>query len=201
MADVTLTPGDFKVFAIEGFAPRMEALKTSLRPKLTALAGRLVDQVGELTGHTLYVHVAKHARRTVNPPPETWAAFASASRGYKKLPHFALCVSRAGVAARVVLKDEALQARTRLATALPRRAKSLAPPLAAAGVRDYTGWDHVHPPTEAVTAEALKALAQHATLKTGKFDVGVGFAKWPGDEAILAAFRALLPIYALAHKK
>ena len=35
-----------------------------------------------------YPHVAKHARRSVNPPKDTWVAFATSKRGYKMLPHF-----------------------------------------------------------------------------------------------------------------
>lgn len=201
MADVTLTPADFKLFAVEDFAPRMESLKTILRPRLTAIATRLVDSVSEITGHAMYVHVARHARRTVNPPPETWAAFASAARGYKVLPHFALCVSRAGIGARVVLKDEAIHARNRLATSLPRKAKALSVTLSAAGVQDYDRWDHVHRPTDALTAESLRTVASRAALKTGHVDLGVGFDRWPGDAAVLAAFKSLLPVYALAHKK
>ena len=34
------------------------------------------------------MHVAKHARRSVNPPIDTWVAFAPNKRGYKMLPHF-----------------------------------------------------------------------------------------------------------------
>ncbi|MDI1744347.1 DUF1054 family protein, partial [Staphylococcus aureus] len=40
------------------------------------------------TGETFYPHVAKHARRSVNPPKDTWVAFATNKRGYKMLPHF-----------------------------------------------------------------------------------------------------------------
>lgn len=36
----------------------------------------------------MFVHVAKHARRSVNPPDDSWVAFANNKRGYKKLPHF-----------------------------------------------------------------------------------------------------------------
>src|SRR5207253_2263610 len=37
---------------------------------------------------------AKHARRTVNPPDDTWVAFAPDRRGYKKHCHFKVAVSR-----------------------------------------------------------------------------------------------------------
>lgn len=36
----------------------------------------------------MFPHVAKHARRSVNPPADSWVAFANSKRGYKKLPHF-----------------------------------------------------------------------------------------------------------------
>ncbi len=36
----------------------------------------------------MYPHVAKHARRTVNPPNDTWVAWANNKRGYKQHPHF-----------------------------------------------------------------------------------------------------------------
>ena len=39
-------------------------------------------------GEEFYPHVAKHARRTVNPPNDSWVAFAPYKRGYKALPHF-----------------------------------------------------------------------------------------------------------------
>ena len=67
-----------------------------------------MQQGVDLAGRPVYVHVAKHARRTVNPPPETWAAFSHEARGYKKTPHFALAVSRHGVHARLVLNGERL---------------------------------------------------------------------------------------------
>ena len=36
----------------------------------------------------MYYHVAKHARRTVNAPNDTWVAWSANKRGYKALPHF-----------------------------------------------------------------------------------------------------------------
>ena len=40
------------------------------------------------TGDEFFPHVAKHARRTVNPPKDSWVAFAPYKRGYKAFPHF-----------------------------------------------------------------------------------------------------------------
>jgi uncharacterized protein YktB (UPF0637 family) len=88
---------DFKVFDIPGFKPRMDAIKTRIRPKLEAAGRDLVADVARIGGCPAFVHVAKHARRTVNPPGDTWVAFAMDKRGYKKHPHFKVAVSRGAV--------------------------------------------------------------------------------------------------------
>src|SRR5687768_18483157 len=88
---------DFKVFDIEGFTNRMEAIDTQIRPKLEAVGQELLPDVTRIGGAQAFVHVAKHARRTVNPPDDTWVAFALDRRGYKKHCHFKVAVSRAGL--------------------------------------------------------------------------------------------------------
>ena len=202
MKDPTLTKKDFATFAIEGFAPRMEVIKSTLRPKLVAIAERIVPQVSELTGTPMFVHVAKHARRTVNPPPETWAAFAHEARGYKKLPHFALAVSTQGIHARLVLKDEAIEARARLSKALTKKASALAPTLSAAHARNFFHWDCATLPDELeATPDGLKEMARKAALKTGVFDLGIHLGPWKDDATIIEGFRALLPVYSLAVAK
>ncbi|WNS77023.1 DUF1054 domain-containing protein [Bacillus sp. DTU_2020_1000418_1_SI_GHA_SEK_038] len=82
------TNTDFDVFKIEGLEERMEALITSIRPKLEELGKYFAPMLTIETGDEIYPHVAKHARRTVNPPKDTWVAYASNPRGYKMLPHF-----------------------------------------------------------------------------------------------------------------
>ena len=92
------TASDFKVFDIPGFKPRMEAIKTRIRPKLEAAGRDLL--AGRLAGSGVceaFAHVARHARRTVNPPDDTWVAFAGDKRGYKKHCHFKVAVSRGAV--------------------------------------------------------------------------------------------------------
>ncbi|MDQ0272430.1 YktB family protein [Cytobacillus purgationiresistens] len=79
---------DFNVFTIEGLDERMDTLKTTIRPKLEELGGMFAPFLSVETGDEMHPHVAKHARRTKNPPSDTWVAFASNSRGYKMLPHF-----------------------------------------------------------------------------------------------------------------
>jgi uncharacterized protein YktB (UPF0637 family) len=82
------TNEDFDVFQIDGLEARMDALKERIRPKLESLGHYFAPALTTLTGDELFVHVAKHARRSVNPPKDTWVAFANNPRGYKMLPHF-----------------------------------------------------------------------------------------------------------------
>jgi uncharacterized protein YktB (UPF0637 family) len=79
---------DFNVFHIEGLDDRMEGIKASIRPKLEWLGEQFAPALSVLTGDEMFYHVAKHARRTKNPPKDTWVAFAANKRGYKMLPHF-----------------------------------------------------------------------------------------------------------------
>lgn len=82
------TAADFNVFKIDGLEPRMEALQERIRPKLTYLGEHFSQELSILLGDEMFPHVAKHARRTINPPKDTWVAFAANKRGYKMLPHF-----------------------------------------------------------------------------------------------------------------
>ena len=88
MKPVGFTREDFDVFAIPGLEPRMEALKERVRPKLDAIGEAVVPFLSSRLGEPVYAHVAKHARRTVHPPDDTWVAWATNKRGYKSHPHF-----------------------------------------------------------------------------------------------------------------
>ncbi|MFD0671875.1 YktB family protein [Cohnella sp. GCM10027633] len=79
---------DFAVFEIEGLEPRMEALIATVRPKLHQLGDLVAEYLEGLCGEPMFPHVAKHARRTINPPHDTWVAYANNKRGYKAYPHF-----------------------------------------------------------------------------------------------------------------
>lgn len=85
---VTFAEQDFDVFTVAGLEERMSALKTHVRPKLELLGSRLAPILTDMLGQEMHPHVAKHARRTVNPPDDTWVAWAHDKRGYKKHPHF-----------------------------------------------------------------------------------------------------------------
>ncbi|HEH1126108.1 TPA: YktB family protein [Staphylococcus aureus] len=88
MTKYTFKPKDCKAFNVEGLDARMEALNEYIRPQLHELGEYFSDFFTSQTGETFYPHVAKHARRSVNPPKDTWVAFATNKRGYKMLPHF-----------------------------------------------------------------------------------------------------------------
>ena len=88
MTKYTFKQKDFKVFSVEGLENRMAALDEQVRPQLNALGERYSKYLTEQTSDEFFYHVAKHARRTVNPPKDTWVAFATNQRGYKMLPHF-----------------------------------------------------------------------------------------------------------------
>lgn len=79
---------DFDCMTVPGLEPRMEAIISQIRPKLEALGSSISPYLSALCGEEMYPHVAKHSRRKVNPPIDTWIAWASSKRGYKALPHF-----------------------------------------------------------------------------------------------------------------
>ncbi|KMJ58481.1 hypothetical protein AB685_11395 [Bacillus sp. LL01] len=79
---------DFQVFTIDGLEERMEALKNQIQPKFEQLGQYFAPSLTAMTGEEMHYHVAKHARRTKNPPKDSWVAFGSSPRGYKMLPHF-----------------------------------------------------------------------------------------------------------------
>ena len=86
--EIKWTIKDFEVFEIDGLEQRMEALTTIVRPKFHELGEKFSSYFSAKTGDEFFPHVAKHARRTINPPKDSWVAFAPYKRGYKSLPHF-----------------------------------------------------------------------------------------------------------------
>ena len=85
-----LGPEQFEVFSIQEFQPCMDALLACVRPRLEQLGAALRDRMSERLGESLHLHVARHARRTVNPPRDTWLALSPEARSYKAHPHFQL---------------------------------------------------------------------------------------------------------------
>lgn len=79
---------DFETFHIEGLEDRMKAIQERIQPKFRAIGEELTHELAILAGNEMYLHIAKHARRTVNPPKDTWLAIGPNKRGYKAHPHF-----------------------------------------------------------------------------------------------------------------
>ncbi len=101
------TQRDFEIFDLPDFSIRMPTLKSEITPKLKALAEVIAPQLPEITGHSMHVHVAAHLRRTVNPPEETWAAYAREKRAYKPFVHFRTAINGNGVKIACFLEDYA----------------------------------------------------------------------------------------------
>lgn len=88
---IGFTPRDFDTFQIEGLEARMEAIRERIQPKFQALGEALVDDVAMMAGTEMHVHIAKHARRTINAPKDTWMAFSpSKKKAIKCTPTFRL---------------------------------------------------------------------------------------------------------------
>lgn len=199
MSTLGFTRNHFQVFSIEGFNERMQQIYAHVRPKLLRLGDELAPELARKLHMEFFPHVAKHARRTVNPPPETWAAFGPSPKGYKRYGYLALCISGAGIHARAVVKSEA-DKRPEMARLLQSKAAELAKSFKGAPIARYDKWDFTRiPPPELETDGLWSELAQGIAKKTGGLDVGFG---WSMNEALrldraelLDAYRELEPLY------
>mgnify|MGYP001214722051 FL=1 len=81
-------PQDFETFQIEGLEARMQAIQERIQPKFRQIGPYVTEELSLMLQKEMYLHIAKHARRTKNPPNDTWLAVADNKRGYKKHPHF-----------------------------------------------------------------------------------------------------------------
>ncbi|UTR11019.1 DUF1054 domain-containing protein [Evansella sp. LMS18] len=88
MSFTGFTKQDFDTFAIEGLEERMAAIQERIQPKFQAISDEISKDLASYTGYDIYLHIARHARRKVNPPADTWSAYCHDKRGYKKHPHF-----------------------------------------------------------------------------------------------------------------
>ena len=202
------TAADFKVFDIPGFKPRMEAIKTRIRPKLEAAGRDLLPDVTRVGGGPAFVHVAKHARRTVKPPDDTWVAFAGDKRGYKKHCHFKLAVSRGAVRFLFEAGPEHAD-KKRWATAWTRHAPQLVPVLRRAKGLAWFKNEHDEKPAAVLTdvpADDVARLVEELTrrrdgqLVLGRAVSAEEAARWtPRDYARAAreTFHLLAPLYRL----
>lgn len=199
VATLGFTPTDFEVFRIEGFGARMEKIYEHVRPKLTRLGNELAPELSHKLKLKLFPHVAKHMRRTTNPPAETWVAFGPSPRGYKRYGYLALCISGAGLHARAVVKADAGD-RREMAERLTAHSGRLVEEFAGTKIARYEKWDFWRMPVAAPAARELFAdLSENLCKKTGSIDLGFG---WTVGEALrlergemIEALRELEPLY------
>jgi uncharacterized protein YktB (UPF0637 family) len=208
MASPAFVASDFRIFDVKGFQPRMTEIRARVRPKLDAFGGSLASSVSRSVGGEVFAHVAKHARRTVNPPDDTWVAFGPDKRGYKKHCHFKVAVSRHTVRFLFEIGPEHAE-KKRWATAWKKNAGKLSPVLRR--MKDLAHFKNEHDETPAaalgdMTPEALVELADEIVrtrdgqLVLGRVVAADEAARWTEAQyrtAALETFRALLPLYRL----
>ena len=200
-----LTEADFDVFSVPGLEARMDALKAHLRPKLEQLGVVFSEQLTEWLHRPVYAHVAKHARRTVNPPNDSWVAFATDKRGYKKHPHFQIGAWETHAFVLFGLIYESPSRATFAANLKSNAAEivSRIPP-------DFV-WVPNHMDPNAITArtvdtDKLSELADGLLKRQGELLVGITIGRedavmMTGDEfvsKVRSCFHTLLPLFELA---
>jgi uncharacterized protein YktB (UPF0637 family) len=179
MPSAAFGPADYQVFDVKGFEPRMAQLRTRVRPKLETLGRSLAPTLARSVGAETFAHVARHARRTVNPPEDTWVAFGPDARGYKKHCHFKVAVSRHCVRFLFEVGPEHAD-KARWAVAWKKNAGNLTPVLRR--MKDDVG------------------RRRDGQLVLGRAVAAEDAARWSEAkyrEAALTTFRALAPLYRL----
>lgn len=202
MSNVQWTTEDFHVFRINGLDERMGALSQIVRPKFQTLGEVFSAYFSANTGEEFFPHIAKHARRTVNPPKDSWVAFAPYKRGYKSLPHFQIGLWESHLFIVLAIIYEAPQKREMAERLLAHQDDfdKLSEDFVISG-------DHMSPsavPLREARDEQLKQLLERLRdVKKGEFLVGRHI---PAEEAIKLSsdefmqlaeetFDNLLPIY------
>ena len=201
MATLGFRQADFEVFEVEGFSARMEKLYAMVRPKLLRLGDELAPELARKLHLEFFPHVARHIRRTVNPPAETWVAFGPSPRGYKRYGYLALCISQAGLHARAVVKSEA-DSRLAMARQLKTASRKLVKDFEGTQIARYETWDFARLPTPTrADGELFDAMAATLSKKTGWIDLGFGWNVRDSlrlDRAeVIEAFHELEPLYRL----
>lgn len=194
---------DFKLFKLEGFEERMKAIKSTISPKLQEIGEQVSPILTQLTGDEIYAHVARHARRTVNPPDNTWVAFADNKRGYKKHPHFQIGLWQSHLFVWFAIIDEA-ESKRAIAEKLARHKTEIRKI-----IPDNYMWstDHTEPDfTIHQNTDLVSMMERLKTVKKAEILCGRTF---PKDDPILRnkkqffneieeTFETVQPLYQLA---
>ncbi|WP_276352669.1 DUF1054 domain-containing protein [Cohnella caldifontis] len=197
---------DFEAMTAEGLDGRMQAIIRTVRPKLTSLGADLAPRLGESCGEAMTPHVAKHARRSVNPPADTWVAWSRSPRGYKMHPHFQVGIWPTHVFAQFAIIYECPDKSSFADNALRELAS-----IRKAVPDDYV-WSRDHtvpegrPHGSIANDELADWLGRLRAVKAAEITCGIHVLK--GDPVLadgeafarlaLDTFRTLLPLYRLA---
>jgi len=202
------TAKDFQVFAMADFAGRMGAIRQKIQPKLFTLAEEMGPDLRRLVGGEIFTHVAKHMRRTVHPPSDTWVAFGPDKRGYKKTQHFKVAISRHCVRFLFEIGPESAT-KTKWARAWQAKIDPLIPSLQRGKGLGWFKIEHDEDPAaelKDMTPEQIRDLAKELTRrKDGQLVLGrrvvqgeaIDLASTALEKEVLAVFAGLLPLYRL----
>lgn len=198
---------DFEVFETPGLEKRMAALTERIRPKFEELGKEYSSYFSGKTGDEFFPHVAKHMRRTVNPPNDSWVAFAPYKRGYKAVPHFQVGLWESHVFIILAVIYEAPN-KSGMAEQLMNSdaLDNLPPDIVASG-------DHMKP--EATSLEELgeeglrKLLIRLRDVKKGEFVIGrhiprnqaVSMSSDEFKQMVEKTYEELLPVYQIMLKQ
>jgi uncharacterized protein YktB (UPF0637 family) len=186
----------------------MTQIRERIRPKLETLGHSLASAIQRTVGDETFIHVAKHMRRTVNPPDDTWVAFAADRRGYKKHAHFKVAVSRNCVRFLFEVGPEHAE-KKHWAAAWKKSAPKIGPVLRRVKGLAWFKNEHDETPAAALgdlTPEQLGGLADEVVrtrdgqLVLGRAVTAEEAARWTEAQyrgAALETFRALAPLYRL----
>lgn len=200
---------DFRVFDLTGFAERMHAIRSRIQPRLAGIGEGLALSLAGLVDQPVYAHVARHARRTVNPPDDTWVAFGPDKRGYKKDVHFKVAVSRNAVRLLFEVGPEYYD-KAEWSRKWGREAPSLLPELGAGRTLGWYRDEHDESPSALLSTlgrDELKALGQEPVRRRrdGQLVIGRRLAaervaamkEAAFRKAALSTFRSLVPLFRL----
>jgi uncharacterized protein YktB (UPF0637 family) len=196
---------DFDSFMIEGLSERMEAIQERIQPKFRAIGEPLTEDLAMMLGNEMHLHIAKHARRTVNPPNDTWLAICNNKRGYKQHPHF-----------QIGLYDDHLFIWLAFIYELPNKHKIASTfldrmdDIVKTVPNDYViSMDHMKKDKESMEEIDLHAaLERFHNVKKAEFLIGRHIASndpiiKDGQalyEVVIDTFETLLPLYTLSYK-
>lgn len=203
MAFTGFNESDFETFLIEGLDERMTAIQERIQPKFKALSESIIPQLESITGSEMHLHVARHARRKVNPPQDTWSAYCHDKRGYKKHPHFQIGLFDDHVFIWLAHIYE-LPHKEDIANRFIENKSSI---LETLPVHFDVSMDHMKKPSQKVSEIDLDAtLKRFKEVKKGEFLVGRKIASTDpllkdGDafiNTVIDTFQTVSPLYKIA---